>query len=268
MATSYSRGHPIRWDEASSVWRYADTGDVVEHAKPRPCVKCGLLPTPEGHDACLGHIANAHAACCGHGVSEPYVIMNQRVSLEHYSTDLVAAMNEGRWQDATYLLIAKVDSLYRQIPRQDFAPGEPGVRRAPAPDHRCPEIGADTLQGAFLNGAKWWEWQSTGGTMWASDRDKAWAEAETRYPATAAMPEVAALRDRLRQRIVAAVERMPRYHDIFIHARDFTEDALLYALDEAVAVEPILKAEAALLEELAATRRGSAGAASTPGPEE
>lgn len=53
----------------------------------------------------------------------------------------------------------------------------------PPPDHRCPEIGADTLQGAFVAGAQWWEWRSTSGTMWASDRDLAWTEAETRYPA-------------------------------------------------------------------------------------
>lgn len=30
--------------------------------------------------------------------------------------DLTQAMNEGRWQDATYLLIAKVYSLYRNTP--------------------------------------------------------------------------------------------------------------------------------------------------------
>lgn len=56
------------------------------------------------------------------------------------------------------------------------------VRPMSVPDHRCPEIGADTLRGAFVAGAKWWEWESTKGTMWASDRDKAWAEAENRYP--------------------------------------------------------------------------------------
>ena len=48
-------------------------------------------------------------------------------------------------------------------------------------DHRCPEISRNTLRGAFVAGAKWWEAQSTGGTMWASDRDKAWAEADERY---------------------------------------------------------------------------------------
>lgn len=33
------------------------------------CVKCGLLPTPEGHDGCLGTLPEhiVMNACCGHG---------------------------------------------------------------------------------------------------------------------------------------------------------------------------------------------------------
>lgn len=31
-----------------------------------------------------------------------------------YGQDLIDAMNEGRWKDATMLLIEKVDSLYRK----------------------------------------------------------------------------------------------------------------------------------------------------------
>ena len=48
-------------------------------------------------------------------------------------------------------------------------------------DHRAPEIKSNSVHGAFVCGAKWWEFTSTGGTMWASDRDKAWVEAERRY---------------------------------------------------------------------------------------
>lgn len=40
----------------------------------------------------------------------------------------------------------------------------------------------DDLRRAFVAGAKWWEFVSTKGTMWASDVDKAEKEAETRYP--------------------------------------------------------------------------------------
>lgn len=34
----------------------------------------------------------------------------------------------------------------------------------------------------FVEGAKWWEFTKTGATMWASDVDKAEAEAERRFP--------------------------------------------------------------------------------------
>lgn len=34
-----------------------------------PCAKCGLPPTPEGHDGCLGTLPEhiVMNACCGHG---------------------------------------------------------------------------------------------------------------------------------------------------------------------------------------------------------
>jgi len=42
----------------------------------------------------------------------------------------------------------------------------------------CSNAGLDNaLQIAFVQGAAWWEERSTGGTMWASDRDDAEAEA-------------------------------------------------------------------------------------------
>jgi len=40
----------------------------------------------------------------------------------------------------------------------------------------------DDLRRAFVAGAKWWEWHSTSGTIWPSDRHLAEAEAERRYP--------------------------------------------------------------------------------------
>lgn len=41
---------------------------------------------------------------------------------------------------------------------------------------------ADDLRRAFVMGAKWWEYQSLGATMWQSDQREAEAEAERRYP--------------------------------------------------------------------------------------
>ena len=34
-------------------------------------------PTPEGHDACIGHIDGAVSACCGHGMEKGYIMTNQ-----------------------------------------------------------------------------------------------------------------------------------------------------------------------------------------------
>ena len=72
MITSYSRGWEIYYDVDKEVWRYSDNDQI--HDDSRPCKRCGRIPTKEGHDACLGHIEGAIAACCGHGVEESYVI--------------------------------------------------------------------------------------------------------------------------------------------------------------------------------------------------
>ena len=56
-------------------WVYADTGQpTAEHYKTRPCGKCGLPYTSEGHDGCLGTLPNVSNACCGHGrINDAYV---------------------------------------------------------------------------------------------------------------------------------------------------------------------------------------------------
>jgi len=51
---------------------------------------------------------------------------------------------------------------------------------------------ADDLRRAFVAGAKWWEFHSTGATMWRSDCDLAEAAAERRYPGGAIRPTTAA----------------------------------------------------------------------------
>jgi hypothetical protein len=40
----------------------------------------------------------------------------------------------------------------------------------------------DDLRRAFVAGAKWWEYEAGGGTMWNSDIRLAEVEAELRYP--------------------------------------------------------------------------------------
>ena len=71
MTTSYLRGHEIYYD--GEDWRYRDNDQIADDS--RPCKTCGRFPTPEGCDACLGHIEGAISACCGHGVEDPYVLL-------------------------------------------------------------------------------------------------------------------------------------------------------------------------------------------------
>lgn len=74
-ARSHSRGHPTVFDEARWLWLWADTGEPVDDL--RPCARCGRPPTPEGHDACQGYIPGAESACCGHGVTEQHIAMEE-----------------------------------------------------------------------------------------------------------------------------------------------------------------------------------------------
>lgn len=71
MVSGTSRGHTIV--HIDGEWLYADTHAPID-GEPRPCAKCGRLPTVEGYDACLGHIDGAKWVCCGHGLKEPYVL--------------------------------------------------------------------------------------------------------------------------------------------------------------------------------------------------
>ena len=41
---------------------------------------------------------------------------------------------------------------------------------------------ANDLRRSFVEGAKWWEFESHGATMWQSDRNRAEEEAERRHP--------------------------------------------------------------------------------------
>jgi len=68
MITSYSRGHKIYFK--NGFWYYVDNDKILD--TNRACKKCGMPPTEDGHDACLGNIPNVKYACCGHGVEESY----------------------------------------------------------------------------------------------------------------------------------------------------------------------------------------------------
>jgi len=75
VITSCERGHPVYFKDGRIFYR--DTGEEVDWNNPRPCPRCGRLPTPEGHDACLGTLPGVKSACCGHGVTEA-IVVNER----------------------------------------------------------------------------------------------------------------------------------------------------------------------------------------------
>lgn len=50
------------------------------------------------------------------------------------------------------------------------------VYRSTSAPHEC-----STLQSAFLDGAKFWEYHQTMGTMWQSDQNIVMEEAQKRY---------------------------------------------------------------------------------------
>ena len=58
--------------------------------------------------------------------------------------------------------------------RCESEPAKPGSL------HRAGSVTPDARIVAFVQGAQWWEYHKTGATMWASDRDQAAGEAETR----------------------------------------------------------------------------------------
>jgi hypothetical protein len=65
---SFIRGNLVEFDPQRQEWVGVETQEV------EVCKKCGLLPTEEGYDACLGHIEGAKFACCGHGVKDGYIL--------------------------------------------------------------------------------------------------------------------------------------------------------------------------------------------------
>jgi len=65
-ARAFKRGHMIAF---LSQWVYSDNKTPI--STERPCIRCGMMPTTEGYDACLGYIPGVTSACCGHGVEKP-----------------------------------------------------------------------------------------------------------------------------------------------------------------------------------------------------
>ena len=75
MVTSFKRGHKIYFDFGKHEWLYVDNNTPI--INERPCIRCGQMPTKDGHDACIGYINNVKSACCGHGAERQIMIKKQ-----------------------------------------------------------------------------------------------------------------------------------------------------------------------------------------------
>jgi hypothetical protein len=80
VAKSYDMGHEIIY--LGDRWCYADNEQDTYHQ--RPCKKCGLFKTPEGHDPCIANLDGVRNACCGHGVTEGYVQFDNGLVIRGY----------------------------------------------------------------------------------------------------------------------------------------------------------------------------------------
>lgn len=74
MSRSNAYGHEAEYNWDKNMWVYSDTKEPV--TKARHCKCCGKLPTKEDYDGCIGELPGVKHACCGHGVENPYVILN------------------------------------------------------------------------------------------------------------------------------------------------------------------------------------------------
>ena len=74
------------------ILRYVNDDMVVDYNHPRACPRCGRTPDsiPNDFDPCIGCVDGLQAACCGHGIDDPYVFTKtgQRMSVEGVWTAL------------------------------------------------------------------------------------------------------------------------------------------------------------------------------------
>lgn len=69
--TGHMRGHLCYFNQSNQQWHYMDNDKPFDDS--RPCPQCKCMPTPDGYDACLGHLEGAKSVCCGHGVEDGYI---------------------------------------------------------------------------------------------------------------------------------------------------------------------------------------------------
>ena len=82
---SYFQGHKVEYDIDNGEWIYSDTKENIMTI--RSCAKCGRNPTKEGCDSCIGFLKGVKSACCGHGKSKPFAVLETGEYLEFDNTE-------------------------------------------------------------------------------------------------------------------------------------------------------------------------------------
>lgn len=67
-------GHYV-YRTKGGITRYLIDDAPFDKENPRPCARCGMHPTKDGVDACIGRlIPGMRSTCCGHGIDDPYFV--------------------------------------------------------------------------------------------------------------------------------------------------------------------------------------------------
>ena len=86
---SYHRGHKVHAEQDEdgvyAIWKYSD-GVKIKDEPDRPCTRCGKTDVG-GHDHCISNLPDVEYACCGHGVEDGYVKLNNG-KYRTFNTDL------------------------------------------------------------------------------------------------------------------------------------------------------------------------------------
>ena len=78
IVTGYNRGHKYVYNFDYEHIKSNLNGKELNITE-MPCVRCGKMPSKEGHDQCLGRLPGVLAACCGHGVEEGYILFENGI---------------------------------------------------------------------------------------------------------------------------------------------------------------------------------------------
>jgi hypothetical protein len=68
-------------DVENKIHRLRDRKGRFISEKRLKCPRCKGVSTKEGHDPCLGSLPGVKYACCGHGVSEGYIVFDNGIKI-------------------------------------------------------------------------------------------------------------------------------------------------------------------------------------------